>query len=87
MVGGEVINIVRLSDGAWIQCLDTTYANDTCAIRVADAREMKVGDKLWWHGRMAYWTPWPFEGREDIPLERISYSHSCIPDDVIEAIR
>ncbi|HEX5426642.1 MAG TPA: hypothetical protein VFW94_24230 [Candidatus Acidoferrales bacterium] len=87
MVGGIVINIIRLPDGAWVQCLDTTYANDTCAIRVADAKEMKVGDKLWWQGRIAFWTPWPFEGKEDIRLERIGYSHSGIPHDVMEAIR
>jgi hypothetical protein len=48
MVGGQVINIVKTSDSTWVQCLDTTYTNDTCAIRVKDAKEMNVGDRLWW---------------------------------------
>lgn len=87
MVGGKVINIVRTSDGDWIQCLDTTYAQDTCAIRVRDAKEMKVGDSLWWQGSRAYWTPKPDDGREDIILERVGYSHSSIPDEIIERLQ
>jgi hypothetical protein len=87
MVGGKVINVVKLLDCAWIQCLDTTYSkNDTCAIRVKDAKEMKVGDRLWWQGNRAMWTPKPDDGREDIVLERVGYSHSNIPQDVMEAI-
>jgi hypothetical protein len=86
MVGGVVINIVELDEGTWVQCLDTTYANDTCAIRVSDARDMKVGDRLWWQGSRAMWTPKPDDGREDIVLERIGYSHSGIPADVLEKV-
>lgn len=86
MVGGEVINIVKTADGTWVQCLDTTYGDQTSAIRVKDAKEMKTGDRLWWHGTRAYWTPKPDDGREDIVLERIGYSHSKIPDDIMEKL-
>jgi hypothetical protein len=97
MVGGVVINIVRLSDCAWVQCEDTTYYydkagrrkksyTDHCAIRVKDPKEMKVGDRLWWQGSRAMWTPKPDDGREDIVLERVGYSHSKIPNDVLEAM-
>lgn len=96
MVGGTVINIVRLEDSTWVQCEErTTYYNskgqrsrqfsDTCAIRVKDAKQMKIGDKLWWQGPWAMWTPKPDDGREDIRLERVGYSHSTIPDDVLKA--
>jgi hypothetical protein len=86
MVGGQVINIVKTNDSTWVQCLDRTYTNDTCAIRVKDAKEMKVGDRLWWHGSRAMWTPKPDDGREDIVLERVGYSHSKIPQDVLEIL-
>ena len=84
MVGGTVANIVRTEDGVWVQCLDQTYTDQTCAIRVKDAKEMKVGDRLWWQGRLAFWTPKPDDGREEVVLERIGYSHSGIPNDVME---
>lgn len=86
MVGGVVINIVKMDESTWVECLDTTYASDTCAIRVKDAREMKVGDSLWWQGNRAMWTPKPDDGREDIILERVGYSHSTIPDDVFAKV-
>lgn len=85
MVGGKVINIVKTEHNTWIQCLDATY-NDVCAIRVKDAKEMKVGDLLWWHGRWAYWTPNPKAESEDIPLERVGYSHSKIPNEILRLI-
>lgn len=84
MVGGTVINIVRMESDVWVGCIDATYEQTMCAIRVKDSREMKVGDKLWWQGKRALWTPKPYDGREDIVLERVGYSHSKIPDDVME---
>jgi hypothetical protein len=86
MVGGKVINIVKLDDCVWVNCLDTTYTQDTCAIRVKDAKEMKVGDSLWWQGNRAMWAPKPDDGREDIVLERVGYSHSKIPDEVLAKV-
>jgi hypothetical protein len=98
MVGGVIINIVRLSDSTWVQCMETTVYHDstgrrttestqTSAIRVKDApADMKCGDRLWWQGRWAMWTPKPDDGREDVHIERIGYSHSSIPADVFEAI-
>lgn len=97
MVGGKVINIVKLDDSVWVNCMETTVyydglgrrskeISDTCAIRVKDAREMKVGDSLWWQGSRAMWTPKPYDGREDIVLERVGYSHSKIPDEVMAKV-
>ncbi len=97
MVGGVVINIVRLADSVWVQCEETAHYyddkgrrkksyTDQCAILVKDAKEMKVGDRLWWQGSRAMWTPKPDDGREDIVLKRVGYSHSKIPDEVIEAL-
>jgi hypothetical protein len=86
MVGGEVINIVRQSQSTWIQCMDRTYSDQTCAIRVRDAKEMKIGDALWWQGNRAYWTPKPDNGQEDIVLERVGYSHSNVPDDIMSTL-
>ena len=94
MVGGKVINMVRLADCVWVQCEETTRTYDDsgrrkgqystqCAIRVRDAKEMKVGDSLWWQGNRAMWTPKPDDGREDIVLERVGCSHSKIPDEVM----
>lgn len=86
MVGGVVANIVKTEDSVWVQCIDRTYSYQTCAIRVKDAKEMKVGDRLWWHGKRAFWTPKPDDGREDVVLERVGYSHSKIPDEIMERI-
>lgn len=86
MVGGEVINIVNTSEGTWVQCLDRTYAEDTCAVFVKDAKQMKIGDKLWWQGKRAFWTPVPGDGRRDIALEKLGYSNRRIPDEVMEKL-
>lgn len=86
MVGGVVINVVQVPDGTWIQCLDTTYSDDTCAIRVEKTEEVKAGDRLWWQGNRAYWTPKPDDGREDVILQRIGYSHRSIPDEVMKVV-
>jgi hypothetical protein len=47
---------------------------------------MKVGDRLWWQGMRAMWTPKPDDGREDIVLERVGFSHSSIPDEVLATL-
>jgi hypothetical protein len=83
MVGGKVINIVHCEDSVWIQCIDRTYTDQTCAIYVKEAKEMKIGDALWWQGPYAFWTPKPDDGREDIQLERLGYSHSKVPDEIL----
>ena len=64
----------------------TKAYHDTCAIRVKDPKEMKIGDSLWWQGNKAMWTPKPDDGREDVVLERVGYSHSKIPDDVLAVL-
>lgn len=97
MVGGRVINVVQLPDSTWVQCEERGYYYDDagrrtnshvdqCAIRIEKHREVKVGDSLWWQGNYAMWTPKPDDGREDVHLKRIGYSHSKIPDDVLAAI-
>jgi hypothetical protein len=41
---------------------------------------IKKGDKIWWQGRRAFWTSCPYEGREDVPIERKGYSFSATED-------
>lgn len=90
MVGGTVINVVRTILWTWVQCLDETYAQDTCAVRVQEYSalvnvEIRPGDQIWWQGDKAMWTP--KDGHwQDVQLKKIGYSHSSIPQDVIESV-
>jgi len=76
MVGGKVINVIIAPSRTWVQCIDETYGANTCAIWVKDAKEMKVGDHVWWQGDKAYWTPMPKSERIDIPLD-LSGNGNC----------
>jgi hypothetical protein len=97
MVGGKIIKVVQLPDSTWVNCEEHGYYYDKsgkrcashydqCAIRIERNTEVKVGDSLWWQGPWAMWTPKPDDGREDVRLKRLGYSHSTIPDDVISAM-
>ncbi len=86
MVGGKVINVVRVGGNSWVQVQDGH--NDVCAVRVAGQPEISVGDSFWWQSGNAYWTrqSW-YEGDPyDVRLERIGYSHGGIPDDVMQEV-
>lgn len=59
MVGGIVIEVVWLEDKVFVDCQDTRY-KDTCAIyieRNEDSEQIEVGDRIWWQGGFAMWTP------------------------------
>lgn len=76
MVGGVVIETIVLPDRIWINCRDK---RDTCAIYVernAKSEAIRVGDKLWWQGREAMWTPASgvSAGWYDLRIPRIGYS-------------
>lgn len=90
MVGGTIINVVPLSKSVWVQVQgEGPEQFDTCAIRVkhsALSAQLKPGDLLWWQSGKAYWTPKPCDVRSDVPLDRVGYSHSSIPNEVMDAV-
>lgn len=81
MVGGKVIEVIKLEGRVWVNVRDTHYQRETCAIyveRTADAERIAVGDSLWWQGREAYWTPQTGEF-EDRSIPRVGYSGVARP--------
>lgn len=89
MVGGTVIEVVDIPDRPdvlFVDCADMPgrYSRkpDTCAILVErneNSEKIQVGDKIWWHGRFAMWTPRDNEGSRggvdyDIKIPRVGYS-------------
>ena len=77
MVGGTIIDIVKVSPGKWwVNCGQHFDRNtpDQCAIYLNPGKESPdVGDALWWQGRSAYWTP-ADRSRVDVRLDRIGFS-------------
>ncbi len=73
MVGGTITNI-KLEDGRASLRVEDNH-QDTCMIEVRlDGTEIKVGDRIWWQGRRAYWSP---AGEVvDKLLTRIGFSYS-----------
>ena len=82
MVGGRVVETIILDDKVWI---NTTDGRDECAIYVEktpEARTASRGDKLWWQGGVAFWTPTDSDdlkgeditGPVEVELKRIGYS-------------
>ena len=81
MVGGIVIEVVwrDADDTVFVDCRDTQY-RDTCAIRVernADSERIEVGDRMWWQGRLAFWTP-ADSSRVDVRIPRRGYSGAIL---------
>jgi len=81
MVGGVVIEVIKLEDKIWVDTMDRKRLDDRCAIYVerTDLSErIKPNDSLWWQGSFAYWTP--KENREnnigasDIEIKRFGFS-------------
>ncbi len=73
-VGGVVTEVIVQDERVYI---NTDDGGDRCAIfvdRDANSDSISVGDKCWWQGDHAYWTPIPHIGREDIILNRRGYS-------------
>lgn len=61
MVGGMVITTIEDGDRIYVNCRGTrSERRETCAIYVernADSEQIRAGDKLWWQGKWAMWTP------------------------------
>lgn len=86
MVGGKVIETIEIEGNVWINVEGTgCEEGEQCAIYVeadAKARSVSEGDRIWWQGDSAYWTPRRVyqsqEGEEgtdwDIKLKRRGYS-------------
>ena len=59
MVGGRVIEVVWEQDRIFVDTRDA-HNRDTCAIwveRNSTSEKIDLGDLVWWHGRVAMWTP------------------------------
>lgn len=77
MVGGIVIEVVWQDgdDRVFVDCRSTRY-RDTCAIYVernADSEQIEVGDRIWWQGPVALWTP-ASESRVEVRIPRCGCS-------------
>lgn len=73
MVGGIVIEVAwrGADDRVFMDCRSTRY-RDTCAIYVernADSEQIEVGDRIWWQGGFAFWTP-SDESRVEVRIPR-----------------
>lgn len=83
MVGGTIIDIVKVRDDKWwVNCVETFTRRvpEQCAIYVNPLHErLDVGDGFWWHGDFAYWTPRD-RSRVDVKLPRIGLSGVVHPD-------
>jgi hypothetical protein len=84
VVGGIIIEVVEFEDRYWVNCRDRQYRNE-CAIYIkkVPGKSPSFGDRLWWQGRKAFWTPAVVaeggQGRADIPIPRIGYSGAPHP--------
>ena len=86
MVGGTIVEVILQSDRFWLNCRDFTTHSYECAIftEKPDWFKPKVGDRLWWQGRSAMWTPYDGgepEGPEDLRIPRIGYSGVLRPQE------
>lgn len=85
MVGGIIIDLVKVSSSKWwVNCVATGLGSgagkDTCAIYLnPSGQAIDVGDSLWWQGDYAFWTP-ADRSREDVRLLRIAFSGVRHPD-------
>lgn len=108
MIGGRVIEVAEVPDRPdvlFVDVADRPYRTvETCAIYVErneQSLQIEVGDTVWWHGRLAMWTPQSNIGYHlhddaqqgvdfDIKIPRIGYSGVQHPsrcrDNVPEAV-
>jgi hypothetical protein len=60
VVGGAVIEVIKLSDRIWVNVVDRQRLDDRCAVYVKRnevSERIRPNDSLWWQGYMAMWTP------------------------------
>ena len=80
MVGGtvlEVCDVPNRPDVLFVNVGDKPYTKlETCGVLVENnhnAREIQLGDSLWWQGEFCYWTPQD-KSTHDVPIAKRSYS-------------
>ena len=77
MIGGIIVGITPQPKAArtLIAVLGQgSEAHMMAGIYIVPTTEpLTLGDSVWWQSRHAYWTPID-RSRQDVPLERISYS-------------
>ena len=75
MVGGIVIEVAWFEGKVFVDLRDS-QRSQRCAIYVkrnADSEQIEFGDRLWWQGDVAFWTP-QGEARVDVRIPRVGYS-------------
>ena len=87
MIGGTIIEIVRLQDKTWVNCQNGL---DLCAIYVEEHpdRCLMPGDELWWLDKAALWTTTDGVYKNN-RLTKIGYSGAARPTEtrVSQALR
>lgn len=83
MVGGTVIEVIKMDDRIWVNCKDTQWYGDECALYLEKTEcslGIEVGDALWWQGKKAYWTANSAGAKHDVAIPRIGYSGVSRPE-------
>lgn len=87
-VGGVVTSISRHGNRAHITVCERAYWKPGKPLRLETAtaiwvehagNAIAVGDKLWWQGQLAMWTP-ADKHVIDFKLKRIGFSHDGVSD-------
>lgn len=72
MIGGVIIDILTKGETTLLWCMNRE--NDEGAIFVKNEAEMpEVGDRVWWQGHQAFWTPKDERFVERV-LQRVGYN-------------
>lgn len=78
MVGGIVVGISRNEGGPTRLNVEGTRGEEgqRLLVKVYEADDpIRLGDKVWWQSGWVFWTPQPYDGREDLRLVRASFSY------------
>lgn len=78
MVGGIIVEVVSIKDTLRVAVLvrgTDMERNDFSAINIeTEANQVEVGDRIWWQGGQAMWTP--RKGNREYMLPKIGFSYS-----------
>lgn len=90
MIGGLVLETIILPDRVWVNCGER-QSSSQCAIyvkRTPESERIMLGDKLWWQGGFAIWTPATHlqgtgkQGKDyEVKIPRIGFSGASRPEE------
>lgn len=80
MIGGNIIEVIKLSDKIWINTIDWEQSQDErTAIYVKRnpvSERVKPNDSIWWQGKWAMWAP---KGKSAIDIKLQKIGNSGVP--------